>query len=218
MQNRRKMLCHSMCSIALQWPVRCHGDVEHLKSACAGTLCDLTRAPTPGRKRFTPTRPLTSGPASPGVVPYLLANRSISRTVHALLEASDVVLAHRLVGVAPRRIEGALSPVGVMLRRNIQERGGVVAWRLQGGVVNLFLARLSGGVDGGSCGLSANATPTGDSATNAVTKAGTMMARFMIFPYLQLHSGHDGGNQPVHVGKQFFVPARRIILGHFPLN
>jgi hypothetical protein len=45
----------------------------------------------------------------------------------------------------------------------------------------------------------------GDSATNAVTKAGTMMARFMTFPYLQLHSGHDRAPQPVHVGEQFFV-------------
>jgi hypothetical protein len=32
-----------------------------------------------------------------------------------------------------------------MLRRNIYEPVAAVAWRLQGGVVDLFLARLSGG-------------------------------------------------------------------------
>ena len=45
------------------------------------------------------------------------------------------------------------------------------------------LVRLTGGVGivGVLCGLSASATPAGDSATNAMTNDGRMMERFMAF-------------------------------------
>jgi hypothetical protein len=42
-RDGRKMLCHRTCGIALQPPVRCDGDVEHLEPARAGTLCRLPR-------------------------------------------------------------------------------------------------------------------------------------------------------------------------------
>jgi hypothetical protein len=58
---------------------------------------------------------------------------------------------------------------------------------------------LPGFVDG-----AANAA-AGDSATNAVTNDGRMMARFMAFPYLELHPGHDGAPQLVHFWSALFV-------------
>ena len=94
--------------------------------------------------------------------------------------------------------------VGV-IRRRIGEPVGVEAWRLRSrSGLRWILVRLAAAA-GAGCGLSARATPTGDSATNAVTKHGRMMARFMTFPFLQLHSGHDGAPQPVHVNSTFAI-------------
>jgi hypothetical protein len=68
-----------------------------------------------------------------------------------------------------------------MLLRNISEPGAAVAWWR--GRVIFFLVRLSGGA--GRVWVVGEGDAHG-CATNAVTKAGRMMVRFMASPYLEV--------------------------------